>query len=138
MPFHDVTAATALYGVFSASARAMLRCARPTAVSPGVRSASCRPPPRRRQRRVDCTTAAISPQSACSTTCILQVASPLSPNAESGRALFKDAWLHGAQASNSAQPPHALPFMRTASATARSGAPATTALPGAGRADAAR
>lgn len=63
---------------------------------------------------------------------------PLSPSVASGRALFKEAWLPDAQTSNSAQPVQAQPFMRTASATGRSGAPATTALLHACRADAAR
>lgn len=68
----------------------------------------------------------------------LQVAATLSSSVASGRALFKEAWLPDAQTSNSVQPAQAQPFIRIISATAHSGAPATTALLNAYRADAAR
>ena len=63
----------------------------------------CRPPPRRRQRRVDCTTAAISPNRHAQPPAYCR-SLPLSPMRSQGVRCLRMP-VHGAQASNSAQPP---------------------------------
>ena len=145
MPFHDVTAAAVLYGVFRQRPRgegsrqpgaAMLNQADAYVNRRALRPLPpVAPPPAKASGLHDC--GDVAPIGVLNHPRVAGRRHPF-PSVASGRALFKEAWLPDAQTSNSVQPAQAQPFIRITSATAHSGVPATTAPPHACRADAAR